>query len=189
MNEATNSGIVSAVTNTVESTQSMGYVESPGYFGQVANIDHLIRISTDQKTHSLTAHVWETKEVVARFNRLIAEHVQELKVVVDFATWQKRKIDYDGIYQAFLLDAITDDQFMEESERFAVEISKKDPRFMAEAADKLAELLPFDLSASDLAEFFSCEQRDVLAAIASKWSHSKKLKKLLPDNLLRGEGA
>ncbi|HGL6721637.1 hypothetical protein NTJ56_05675 [Burkholderia contaminans] len=189
MSEPADSGIISTVTNTVESTQSVGYVESPEYFGQVANVDHLIRISTDLKTHSLTAQVWETKEIAAKFNRLIAERAHELKLVVDFAAWQKRKIDYDGIYQAFLLDAITDDQFMEESERFAVEIAKRDPRFIAEAADKLAELLPFELSASDLAEFFSCEQRDVLAAIASKWSHSKKLKELLPDNLLHGEGA
>ncbi|WP_175907340.1 hypothetical protein [Burkholderia sp. BCC1640] len=189
MNEEIESGVVSAVTNTIESTQSVGYVESSEYFGQVANIDHLIRVSTDLQTLSLTAHVWETKEVAARFNRLIAERMQDLRLVVDFAAWQKKKIDYDGVYQAFLLDAITDEQFMEESERFAVEIAKRDTQFVAETADKLAELLPFELSTSDLAEFFSCEQRDVVAAIASKWSHSKKLKELLPDNLLHGEGA
>lgn len=83
------------------------------------------------------------------------------------------------MYNAYLLEAISEDEFAEEAEAFVVELKDPDPFAIGAAMDHLVALLPFEVSTSEFADFFHCEPKAVLEAIRSV-SQEPKLRALLP---------
>lgn len=148
---------------------------------QVTPFDHMIRLSTDSQTQSLVTYRWNTSEFMHGVVSWANQRTEEVELLTSFAVWQRRKLDYDGVYAAWLLEAISEEEFVEEASKFAVVLGEQDPETVVEVANKLVSLLPFELTTADLAEFLRTEPRAVLEAIASSDNSSEKLKALLPS--------
>ncbi|MEX3952008.1 hypothetical protein AB4Y40_30165 [Paraburkholderia sp. EG287B] len=151
---------------------------------QLGHVDQMYRfqtVQTDELTRSVVGHTWETREFVRGLRAWAVERTDEVNLLRDFAIWQKRKLDFAGVYAAYLLDAITDDEFDEESLKYAIPLHAKCEVGAVGTAEKLVSLLPFELTTADLAEFLKTEPRALLRAIAQTKNPSQKLKELLPS--------
>lgn len=144
-------------------------------------MDHMVRILTDQTTQSLVARSWETSDFMHGVYVWAAARQQEVDLLTSFATWQKHKLDFAGVYTAFLLDAISEDEFVEESRKYAITVQAKCEVDMVETAEKLVSILPFELTTADIAEYLRTEPRALLQVIAQTNNPSQKLKELLPS--------
>ncbi|MEM5449885.1 hypothetical protein [Paraburkholderia guartelaensis] len=147
---------------------------------QVEHFDYMFRFRTDAYTQSIVGNHWETAEFVRVLQSLAMERSEEVDLLKSFAEWQKNKLDYSAVYTAWLLEAMSDEEFEEESSKYVVEIDDRDPRKVADVAERLVRLLPFELSTSEIADYLRAEPRSVLEAIAQFGQHSDKLRALLP---------
>jgi hypothetical protein len=120
---------------------------------QVSPVDRMVRLSTDFQTQSLVTHVWNTSEFMYGVQLWANQRTEEVELLASFATWQKRKLDYDGVYAAWLLEAISEEEFVEEASKFAVVLGELDPGTVVAVSNKLVSLLPFEVTTADLAEF------------------------------------
>jgi hypothetical protein len=152
---------------------------------RMAGAGNMVRVSTDVFTQTiLTQQQWEADEFMHGAVMWVNERAAEVGLLTCFAAWQKRKLDYDGVYAAWLLEATTEEEFVEEAKKFAVILTEKDPQYMVQVAEKLVSLLPFELTTADLAEFLQTEPRALLDAIAHFGESSEKLRALLPQHKL-----
>ena len=171
-----------ASVTVLQSTVSSGSEEfrMPLTAGQIQHFDHIFRITTDLYTQTLVARSWQTGEVEARISAWVDEKLSDSRLLCSFAVWQKKKLDYNGVYAAYLLDGMTEEEFVEEAQKYAKELEVRDPCFIVEVTEKLMRLLPFELTTADIADFLNTEPRLVLAAISSAVNPSSKLRALLP---------
>lgn len=143
--------------------------------------DRIVRISTDFLTQSLVTQWCDTNEL-QRFVIGLAETKQhDVDLLKSFAAWQKKKLDYQAVYNAYILEAISEEEFEEESAPYVVEIKEVDSAAIGKAMDELVELLPFEVSTSDFADYFECEPEDVVLAISAV-SRNEKLRALLSND-------
>lgn len=173
--------LVLTTTSITASTEQMR--TSLGVASQGAPIDQMFRLSTDSMSQSLVSQTWRTADFMHGAVVWANQRSEEINLLTDFAAWQKQKLDYDGVYNAWLLEAISEEEFVEEAAKFAVVLREPDPERVVDLANKLVSLLPFELTTADLAEFFQTEPRSVLQAIADNGNSSEKLRALLPSHL------
>lgn len=146
------------------------------------HVDQMFRFQTDSLTRSVVGHTWETAEFVRGLSAWAMERSDEVDLLKDFAAWQKNKLDYGAVHAAWLLEAMSDEEFEEEASKYVNEIGEQDPRRMADVAEKLVRLLDFELTTSELADFLHAEPRAVLDSIAQYGQQSEKLRALLPSD-------
>ncbi|WP_035952013.1 hypothetical protein [Burkholderia multivorans] len=142
--------------------------------------DHLVRVSTDLLTQSIVGQRWDTADFMRGVMQWANDRTGEVDLLASFAAWQKSKLDYNAVYTAWLMEAMSEEEFEEEALKYTVEIDDQDPRRVVQVAEKLANLLPFEISTSDLAAFLHADPRAVLDSIARFGQHSEKLRALLP---------
>lgn len=174
---STSTMLTSSFASIPEYEQLIGSADVPA-----EHFDHMYRVRTDSMTQSVVGHSWETTEFFRGLSAWMTKRAEEVGLLQDFANWQKSKLDYTAVHTAWLMEGITLEEYMVEAEKFATEISEQDPRRVADVADRLTKLLPFELSTSELAEFLQAEPRAVLDSIAMFGQHSEKLRALLPDD-------
>ncbi|KVA11848.1 hypothetical protein WI41_07070 [Burkholderia latens] len=170
---------VEVMPSSVGNTTSHGVILPVGT--ALEPFDRIVRISTDLLTQSLVTQWCETDEL----QRVVFDWAQakqhEVDLLKSFAAWQKKKLDYQAVYNAYILEAISEEEFEEESTPYVVEIKEVDPLMVGRTMDELVELLPFEVSTSDFADYFECEPEDVVLAIAAG-SRNEKLLSLLPHD-------
>jgi hypothetical protein len=152
-----------------------------------APVDHTVQLPTDYFTQTVVPPRWTTSQILDGIVHWTNERAIDVDLLKEFAAWQKRKLDYDGVYAAWLLEAMSEHEFIEEAKKFAVVLGERDPKHVVDVAERLARLLPFDLTTAEIAEFLKTEPRSVLSAIAHCGEPSEKLKALLPEQKLQIE--
>ncbi|WP_322086050.1 hypothetical protein [Burkholderia sp. BCC1999] len=149
------------------------------------NLDHFIQLSTDHTTRSYVVRSIDSDSFMSAMFTWACDRVGEIDLLKSFAAWQKRKLDYDGLYTAYLLEALSEEEFVSEAHSFATVLEQPDEQRILDVAERLAALLPFEVTTADLAEFLKTEPRLVLEAIAS--SDKPKLRALLPEHILKAD--
>lgn len=89
----------------------------------------------------------------------------DIKILANVIKSQKQLIEYNALYNAYVLDHISEDDFIEESENYTYTPKDINPNKLA---DKLACLLKstgIEFASSDLAEIFQCKQENIIKAL------------------------
>jgi hypothetical protein len=133
--------------------------------------DTLHRKIYDTSTKSLTVGVWQTREVEARILAWGEEKDRDIAILKSVANWQRKYINYQATYSAYLLGALTEEEFELESSPYISEIKEVPPSELVPAIGRVKRLLDFDLGESELAEFFEVDAETVSLAL-SYWAHS-----------------
>ncbi|MFS8973845.1 hypothetical protein PO002_04925 [Cupriavidus necator] len=80
--------------------------------------------------------------------------------------WQKRRLDYQALYNAYVLGAVSEDDFLKDAEEFSSDIKEVSEAQIAENISHLSRLLDFELTASDYADFMDTETYIVQQVVA-----------------------
>lgn len=113
--------------------------------------DTMHRIQIDSST-IVTCQFWDTNDVR---DQLVASHdslykdIDALKVVVN---WQRKSLNYQSVYNAYLIGLMTEEEFDKESDSYISEIKEAPIDQVAEVVQRLDRLLDFKLSEAELAE-------------------------------------
>lgn len=90
-----------------------------------------------------------------------------IKTLAEVVERQSAILDYNGLYIAYLLDQMTEEQFEEESEKYLLESCNEKPEVIARKIEVLREHTKLDLTRSDLADLFCCDESEIDSA--AKW--------------------
>lgn len=115
--------------------------------------------------NSTTVMSWPTVYV----NSAIAAHgldrqadIDALRTVVNF---QRKYINYQATYSAFLLGTLTESEFEAESDAYIAEERSVQPELLAPLVARLDRLLEFHLHDRELAEYLEVDQESMQQAV------------------------
>lgn len=128
----------------------------------------------------VTLNPVDTRTVRDSFNRAMDSRSWDVDVLRSVVLWQRRTIDFQAIHTAFLLDAITEDEFEEESSKFVVDLKNLDPRFIAMMIKRVDFLVGLQFDTSDYADFFQCSQENVMDGL--KLLPAERYSEMLPQS-------
>jgi len=105
----------------------------------------------------------------SEFSRHIDEYAGNTKADINalksFAAWQRKYIDFQATYAAFLLGAISEDEFETDSQQYAPKIRDLPQESIAFEIDRLSKLLEFDLRVTEMAEYLEVNPSAVSLAM------------------------
>lgn len=107
---------------------------------------------------------------------------QDISLLSRVIVWQRRTIEYNALYTAFLLDAMTDDEFEEEANKFLVTQQSVDASQIASEMSRIEELTELKFDTSDYADFFRCSQENVMQGMSLLKTQERFLS-VLPERL------
>ena len=167
---------------TIVSTNSL-VMEMPDFFNTdcVAG-DILCRYTPEEDEHkTFTMRYADTQTVMDGINNYIFQHSQNIELLRSVIFWQKRTIDYQALYTAFLLESISEEDFETESDKFMIHYNRVEPEHIAHDIDKMDSLIGIDFDTSDYSDFFQCDQENVMEGL--KLLPSENFKVMLPDSV------
>lgn len=127
--------------------------------------DMIHRTVVDNSTKSMFISSRPTQEFAKQIYSYFDDTAADLKRVKNFARWQQKYIDFQATYSAFLLGALTEEEFEADSEQYAPQLREIDPEWLAPEIARLTELLEFGVAPAQLAEYFETDQTAVHAAL------------------------
>jgi len=81
---------------------------------------------------------------------------------------QKRLLNYNGFYNAFLMGQLSEEEFIEISKKFAYKPKPvKNINKLANKVRLLLDIAKIDFSTAELSDIFQCTTQDVMKAIGS----------------------
>lgn len=143
--------------------------------------DYIVRISTNQETKSTSMQLYSTGVVAARLNNYAAAMTRDINLLKSVIHWQHRRLDYGSIYNAYLMDQITEEEFETAVEQFAYEPQNVDPDVLAADASRVFELTEIPYEPSDLADLFQCEHANMMEAVKMVSAAHQEYAKMLPS--------
>ena len=147
---------------------------TPIYQGSwpVGESDRVVRVvtTTAQGTQFFSC---QTSQFAAVFNSFIAQKDDDIATLKRIASWQKRRLDYQSVYSAYLLEAIDEEEFIAEAEKFATEYNKVDFAKISSGIQQIQRLLDFEFDYSDYADYFGVEIGDVIEAAGSSHGEAR----------------
>ncbi len=110
--------------------------------------------------------------IIAALESLYGENKEsdgERQILIEFIKWQKKRIDYQATYQAFLLGAMTEEEFKEESSKYTITLRDvTDFEALNNELMKMSVALrDFDFTLADAADFLQVSLADLHTAISS----------------------
>jgi len=126
--------------------------------------DFVIRVSS-QSESGFKIDLADTNALRLHFNNICSALNNDIKTLSDVIKSQKQLIEYNAIYNAFVLEHISEEDFIEESEGYSYT-----PRNLNihELVSKLSCLLRhtgIKFASSELAEIFQCQYENIEEAL------------------------
>lgn len=132
---------------------------SPGDFWiSTPDADMVHRTYKSDLTKSYTIKSWPASEIEWQVSQYLNTKEQDIATLQQYATWQRHYIDFQATYAAFLLGALSEEEFEADSQQYAPNIKDVEPDSLVASIERLSTLLEFELRASELAEFFQVDQ-------------------------------
>lgn len=131
----------------------------------VESSDLTVRIKTDVQSRTITFAYYDTQTIKDDLERFRCQYAQDVKLLSSVILWQKKTIDYQALYTAFLLNSISEEIFEEEAEKFMVHQQVMLPEKIAADIDRLDSLIGVKFDTSDYADYFQCSQQNVMEAL------------------------
>lgn len=144
--------------------------------------DYLIRIITGlESTSSVNASICKTEDFEAVLAGWANERLQDIDSLKAVVRWQHSVIDYNAVYQAYLMDQLTDDEFELEAEKFVYDTKSVDPNDLAAKIQRVYQLTNIQYTPSDLGDLFQCEHSEVMRALALVHTMNPAVGHMLPE--------
>lgn len=142
--------------------------------------DHIVRLISDD-TAAVFFKVYETSDVHAYFNEWANSLYRDINTLKSVVQWQHNLIDYNSIYQAFLMEQLTDDEFEDEAQKFVYEPMPVDPDELTSDLRRVYELTNIPYTPSDISSLFKCTHEDALHAISNLREKIPAISPMLPE--------
>ena len=127
------------------------------------NQDFLVRYQDKDGIKTLTTT--ETQIIRDGLNAYHYQHGQDIVLLRSVILWQRNNIDYNGLYTAFLLGCLSEEEFEEESEKFTIYEEFVDPIKIASDINRIYSLTGVDFDTSDYAGYFKCSQENIMTGL------------------------
>lgn len=130
-------------------------------------LDILFRLQTASTptTNRYSLKIAPTSAVTSRFWQLIEHKNFELRVLSGVVSAQKRMLDYSSLYAAFLLEQLSEEEFVEETQNFVIQPENLSDDELAQKLKVLFDCNGLDFTVSDLADIFSVDEAHVRNAM------------------------
>lgn len=125
-------------------------------------ICHFVPMTTSAHGHISFCETDAFKETLMAAVVQKDKDIWRLKTVTN---WQKHRLDYQSVYSAYLLGAISEPEFVEEAEKFSSDYREMRPAEIVATIQDLSRLLEFKLSVADYADYLGVEQDAVMSAV------------------------
>ena len=127
-------------------------------------VDYLIRL-TGSCPEDMKYSVTGTDKLKSHFANIF-EHFKFVKdTLVEVIFSQKRSLDYNGFYNAFLMRQLSEEEFINIAGKYTYQPKTIDINVLASKVNILFNLTQIDYSASELADIFQCTGSNVNEAI------------------------
>ncbi len=127
--------------------------------------DMIHRTILNRATTSVQIMSVPTSEIGRRIDEYSGANRADVRLLQKYAAWQRKYIDFQATYAAFLLGAISEEEFETDSEQFSPKIRELDPNSIVGEIDQLGRLLEFELRPVELAEYFETHPSVVNSAL------------------------
>lgn len=131
----------------------------------VSPVDMLHRTVVDNSTRSMSIYSCHTSDFKEQMDWQFAWHQRDVEKLKKYATWQRKYIDFQATYAAFLLGALSEEEFEKDSEEYAPNIRDMSVDEVVYEIEHLSNLVDFDLRSVELAEFLETDQSIVDEAL------------------------
>ncbi|MFZ2170650.1 MAG: hypothetical protein WAW61_13565 [Methylococcaceae bacterium] len=126
------------------------------------DIDVLLRLQSDNQCKTISVTSTQTQTITDVFNAYRIRYDRDVELLCSVIYWQKKTIDYQALYTAFLLNALSEEDFEQEAEKFTVHQKDVPPEKIASVVNQLDSLLELTFDTSDYADYFQCSQKNVI---------------------------
>ena len=136
----------------------------------INNIDLIFRVSgcfDTKKVRHYNISVINTDDIKSRANIIQESLSFKIGVLRDVIISQKKLIDYNGIYNSYLMNHITEDAFYEEAEKFCYDPIQVNPQELAAKIACLSEETNIEYTEAELTSLFGCSESSTKEALAS----------------------
>ncbi len=133
--------------------------------GEYSDDDRLLRVCSDNGTKLVILNSTSTKTVRDSLSAYIDRHTKDTGLLCSVIFWQKRTIDFQALHTAFLLNSLSEEEFEQEADKFAVHQKDLPPEMIASVVERLDALIGIKFDTSDYADYFQCSQKNVLAGL------------------------
>lgn len=127
--------------------------------------DMLLRVMPEHNFETITITSVKTQTVVDGLNTYLAQHSKNTELLRSVIYWQKRTIDYQALYAAFLLDSLSEEDFEHEAEKFTIHQKRILPEKIAFDIEQLDSLIEIKFDTSDYSDYFKCSQENVMEGL------------------------
>lgn len=93
--------------------------------------------------------------------------IADVAALQHVALWQHKVIEYNSLYQAYLMDQLTDDEFETEAEKYAYEQSEISRDELRDGVGRIYRLTNIAYSPSDIADLFHCSHEEAVEAVTN----------------------
>jgi hypothetical protein len=138
----------------------------------------LAKISTD------TDALKNLEEVLRHPFYLILQLIQhwetDINTLVEVITSQKRLLDYQAVYNAFLLEQISEEEFIKAAETFSYLPKRLNIDELTKKLSCLMQRTHLDFSVTELSDLFECERETVEQSLANLRSQDATMELSIP---------
>jgi hypothetical protein len=142
--------------------------------------DMIHRVVIDTSSKKFAVKSWNTRDFEAALcirDWHYHRDIQALKLVTN---WQRKYINYQAVYSAYLIGALTEEEFAADSEEFISESKSVAPETIAPLIVRFNALLDFKLNDNEIAEYLEVDYESVSQAM--DLISSSDLDDLMNDN-------
>jgi hypothetical protein len=128
--------------------------------------DLILRFVQHNPNSAADVSAWKTIDFQSALSSILAQKDSTIDKLKNVTNWQKHRLDYQAVYNAYLLGSLDENEFIEESEKFSTEYQKIESGKLAIDIQTYSNILDFNLTSSDYADFFGVELSDITQAIS-----------------------
>jgi hypothetical protein len=123
------------------------------------------RIAVNTSTRSVFIQSWKTAELNSHLDLWRADKDRDIEALKIVANWQRKYINYQAVYSAYLIGAINEQQFEAEAEEYVSGAARIEPKLIAPLISRLHRLLDFKLNDNEIAEYLEVDLDSVTKAL------------------------
>ena len=130
----------------------------PTCFNNETDLTHRIVETSTLEVHCKS---WSGQEFFYSMYERQIELLHDVDALKKVTKWQKKHIEYQSVYNAFVLGAMTEEEFEEESEPYIANSENVPAEVLAPLITRLNRLLDFKLSDTEFSEYLEVELQSV----------------------------
>lgn len=127
--------------------------------------DYFCLASVDTSTQAFSISAWKSTDIREKITTWALEKERDIFELKSVTKWQKKCLDYQSVYNAYLLGAISEDEFEHDSDEYTSDLRSLAQDEIISTVERLNKLLDFKLTIDDIASYLQTEPSAIAEAI------------------------